>query len=74
VYNQVKTFEELSGAFSLLTCLGRKVRANIAADDYTRRRLGLAEACGEGFQRINLDGSRDRCCFPTCEYRTQCGE
>jgi hypothetical protein len=41
----------------------------VAADDYTRRRLGLAEMCGKGFLRVGLDGARDRCCFPNCEYR-----
>lgn len=59
---------ELSDAFGLLTCLGRAARATVAADDYTRRRLGLAAMCGEGFLRVNLDGARDCCCFPTCEY------
>lgn len=56
-------------AFALLTRLGRATGAVIAADDYTRRRLGLSTTCGEGFVRIALDGSRDRCCFPTCEFR-----
>jgi hypothetical protein len=60
---------ELAGAFSLLVLLGRTVGIVVAADDYTRRRLGLAERCGEGFLRVNLDGTRDRCCFPSCEYR-----
>jgi len=58
----------LADAFSLLTMLGRRVGVEVAADDYTRRRLGLAETCGEGFLRINLDGTRDSCCFPACEY------
>ena len=61
--------DELSDAFSLLTGLGQRSGVTVAADDYTRRRLGLAETCGEGFVRINLDGSRDICCFPCCEYR-----
>jgi hypothetical protein len=60
---------ELAGAFSLLVLLGRTAGIVVAADDYTRRRLGLAERCGEGFLRVNLDGTRDRCCFPSCEYR-----
>ena len=60
---------ELAAAFALLTGLGRATGAVIAADDYTRRRLGLSATCGEGFVRIALDGSRDRCCFPTCEFR-----
>ncbi|MBN1889440.1 MAG: radical SAM protein [Thermoflexales bacterium] len=60
---------ELSDAFSLLTVLGRQTRVVVAADDYTRRRLGLAHSCGEGFVRVSLDGNSDRCCFPHCEYR-----
>lgn len=62
---------ELAEAFGLLTQLGRKTGAVAAADDYTRRRLGLIRTCGEGFVRINLDGTRDSCCFPTCEYRAR---
>ena len=61
--------DELSDAFSLLTYLGRRVGVVVAADDYIRRRLDLTEVCGEGFLRINLDGTRECCCFPTCEYR-----
>lgn len=61
---------ELAAAFLLLTGLGRATGTVIAADDYTRRRLGLSATCGEGFVRIALDGSRDRCCFPTCEFRS----
>jgi len=64
------TTRELADAFTLLTALGRQTGATIAADDYTRRRLGLADTCGEGFVRVTLDGARDRCCFPACEYRT----
>ena len=60
---------ELADAFGLLTTLGRRAGVVVAADDYTRRRLGLTETCGEGFVRVNLDGTRDSCCFPTCEYR-----
>ncbi len=60
---------ELSDVLRLLTMLGRKTNVTIAADDYTRRRLGLAQKCGEGFVRVQLDGTRDSCCFPTCEYR-----
>lgn len=60
---------ELASVFSLLTVLGRRVGLVVAADDYTRRRLGLAQTCGEGFVRVSLDGRRDRCCFPACEYR-----
>ncbi|MBN1814888.1 MAG: radical SAM protein [Anaerolineae bacterium] len=63
------TTDELSNAFSLLTDMGHRTGVAIAADDYTRRRLGLVETCGEGFLRVNLDGSRDSCCFPACEYR-----
>ena len=63
------TTAELAAAFALLTGLGRATGAVIAADDYTRRRLGLSATCGEGFVRIALDGSRDSCCFPTCEFR-----
>lgn len=61
---------ELAAAFALLIGLGRATETVIAADDYTRRRLGLSATCGEGFVRIALDGSRDRCCFPTCEFRS----
>lgn len=60
---------ELADAYGLLTLLGRRSGVIVAADDYTRRRLGLAETCGEGFVRVSLDGQRDPCCFPTCEYR-----
>lgn len=63
------TTAELADALSLLTMLGRGAGVEVAADDYTRRRLGLIETCGEGFVRINLDGTRDSCCFPACEYR-----
>jgi hypothetical protein len=65
----VPSTSELSDVFSLLTMLGRKTNVTIAADDYTRRRLGLAQTCGKGFVRVQLDGSCDSCCFPTCEYR-----
>lgn len=61
--------DELANAFSLLIHLGRKAGVAVAADDYIRRRLGLSPTCGERFVRVNLDGTRDRCCFPTCEYR-----
>jgi hypothetical protein len=60
---------ELSNAFGLLAGLGRRAGIAVAADDYTRRRLGLSDTCGEGFLRVNLDGTRDDCCFPACEYR-----
>jgi hypothetical protein len=60
---------EMADAFSLITGLGRRAGLVVAADDYTRRRLGLTQTCGEGFVRIGLDGTRDRCCFPACEYR-----
>jgi hypothetical protein len=62
--------DELAEAFALLTLLGRRAGLAVAADDYTRRRLGLAQTCGEGFVRVSLDGKRDPCCFPDCEYRT----
>jgi len=65
------TAVELGDAFALLAGLGRRAGATVAADDYPRRRLGLSAACGEGFLRVTLEGARDRCCFPTCEYRTQ---
>jgi len=64
---------ELSAAFGLLTRLGHVAGVTVATDDYTRRRLGLTETCGEGFLRVNLDGIRDCCCFPTCEYRVTDG-
>jgi hypothetical protein len=60
---------ELTDAFSLLSALGRQAGATVAADDYTRRRLGLADTCGDGFMSIAIDGTRDRCCFPACEFR-----
>jgi organic radical activating enzyme len=60
---------EVADAFSILTTLGRKTGITIACDDYTRRRLRLSESCGEGFVRINIDGTRDVCCFPDCEFR-----
>jgi hypothetical protein len=65
----VPSVGELSDAFHLLTRLGGGAGVTVAADDYTRRRLGLAEMCGKGFLRVGLDGARDRCCFPNCEYR-----
>jgi hypothetical protein len=63
------TTAELAAAFTLLTGLGRRAGVVVAADDYTRRRLGLSATCGDGFVRVSLDGGRDRCCFPACEYR-----
>ncbi len=63
------TTAELADTFALLTHLGRRAGATVAADDYTRRRLSLSDTCGEGFVRITLDGARDRCCFSACEYR-----
>lgn len=63
------TTAELADAFTLLSALGRRAGATVAADDYTRRRLGLSDTCGDGFVRISLEGTHDRCCFPTCEYR-----
>jgi hypothetical protein len=65
----VPTADELSNAFGLLAGLGRSAGVTVAADDYIRRRLGLSTTCGEGFLRVNLDGARDDCCFPACEYR-----
>jgi hypothetical protein len=64
------TTPELSNAFALLTGLGHSAGISVAADDYVRRRLGLSDRCGQGFLRVNLDGTRDGCCFPACEYRT----
>ena len=63
------TTGELSDAFGLLTGLGRSAGVTVAADDCARRRLGLSDTCGEGFLRVSLDGTRDGCCFPACEYR-----
>ncbi len=63
------TTDELASAFTLLTGLGHTTGATIAADDYTRRRLSLTQACGDDFVRVALDGRRERCCFPDCEYR-----
>ncbi len=60
---------EVEDAFSLLTMLGRKSGITIAVDDYSRRRLQLVNSCGEGFVRINLDGTQEMCCFPDCEFR-----
>ena len=67
----VPTADELSNAFGLLAGLGRSAGVTVAADDYVRRRLGLSSVCGEGFLRVNLDGARDDCCFPACEYRAE---
>lgn len=64
------TVAELSDAFGLLTGLGHRAGSTVAADDYTRRRLGLSDTCGQGFLRVNLDGTRDVCCFPACEFRS----
>ena len=63
------TTTELVAALSILTGLGRAAEAVIAADDYTRRRLSLVETCGDDYVRVALDGIRDHCCFPDCEYR-----
>ena len=63
------TTAELASAFAMLTALGHRAGATVAADDYTRRRLGLSNVCGEGFLRVTLEGARDHCCFPACEYR-----
>ena len=60
---------ELSDAYTMLNMLGRKLDVIIAADDYTRRRLGLTTTCGEGFLRVRIDGARDPCCFLNCEFR-----
>lgn len=59
---------ELAETYSLLAGLGRRAGASVALDDAIRRRLGLAETCGQGFLRIAIDGSRHPCCFPSCEY------
>ncbi len=67
----VPSTSELSDVFRLLTLLGRKTNATIATDDYTRRRLGLAKTCSGGFVRVQLNGLRDSCCFPACEYRPE---
>ena len=69
----VPTTRELSDAFGLLTRLGRQAGRVVAVDDYTRRRLALTDTCGEGFLRINLDGTRDDCRFAACEFRRQKG-
>ncbi|MEW6667805.1 MAG: radical SAM protein [Thermodesulfobacteriota bacterium] len=60
---------ELSDAYRMLNILGRKYGLTVAADDYTRRRLGLTTTCGDGFLRVRLDGTREPCCFQTCEFR-----
>jgi len=60
---------EVVDAYSILMMLGKRAGITIAADDYTRRRLQLSESCGAGFVRINIDGTRDVCCFPNCEFR-----
>jgi MoaA/NifB/PqqE/SkfB family radical SAM enzyme len=65
----VPSTNELADAFNLLAMLGKRMGLIVAADDYTRRRLGMVQTCGEGFVRINLDGTHHPCCFPDCEYR-----
>ena len=45
----------------------------MATDDHTRRRLRLTKTCGEGFVRINVDGTRNVCCFTNCEFRDKMG-
>jgi len=60
---------ELSDTYTMLNMLGRKLDVAIAADDSTRRRLGLTSSCGEGFARVRIDGARERCCFQSCEFR-----
>lgn len=63
------TINELQMAYSLLATLKRKKGVAIATDDYIRRKLKLTTICGQGFVRIAIDGRRDPCCFPSCEYR-----
>jgi hypothetical protein len=65
----IASVRETADAFVLLSALARQFGATVAADDCTRRRLLLSDACGDGFVRVALDGSRDRCCFPACEFR-----
>jgi hypothetical protein len=60
---------ELSDAYTMLNMLGRRLDVTIAADDYTRRRLGLTTTCGEGFLRVRIDGAREPCSFERCEFR-----
>jgi pyruvate formate lyase activating enzyme len=60
---------ELSDAYTMLNMLGRKLGVTVAADDNTRRRLGLTTICGEGFFRVRINGSREPCCFENCEFR-----
>jgi hypothetical protein len=60
---------ELSDVYFMLNLLGRKLVVTIAADDSTRRRLGLTTTCGEGFLRVRIDGAREPCCFGSCEFR-----
>jgi pyruvate formate lyase activating enzyme len=60
---------ELSDAYTMLNMLGRKLGVTVAADDNTRRRLGLTTTCGVGFLRVRIDGSREPCCFSSCEFR-----
>jgi hypothetical protein len=67
----VPATHEMSDAFGILAGMGCGLGVAVAADDYTRRRLGLIDRCGEGFLRVNLDGSREDCCFAACEYRDQ---
>ncbi len=64
---------EVVNAYSILTTLSRRAGIIMATDNYTRRRLQLTETCGEGFVRINVDGTRDVCCFANCEFRDKMG-
>ena len=59
---------ELVSAFRLLATLCRTKGIVVAADEYTRRRLALTPTCSDQFVRVDLDGNRYRCCFPTCEF------
>lgn len=59
--------EELVRLFGLAAYLGgRGVEA--AVDAYVLRRLGMLEACADGFRRWDVWGGRQGCCFPGCEY------
>jgi hypothetical protein len=69
----VGTPDELADAFGLLNVLGQRAGVSVAADAYTLRRLGLIDACGDDFIRVDLDGRTDDCCFPTCDYRDSVG-
>lgn len=58
----------MASTLAWLAAASRRAGIVLAADDCTRRRLGLSSRCGAGFTRIAIDGARSPCCFSDCEF------